>query len=446
MSATDANGQIILGGSAAQRLPTHSVYLTSPSTKGQRDTLYELVNLGTDGVSWDLYVSKSTVKKFEEDRKRKQLGSHLTFEEVTNRILKDVIHHCDGYEVIKPPQWWVDIPKPELDQVSLMQPKRFDANEYDTVLKNCLEGDDYVLKRSHQGFRVKAHFFKSNDQVVVRFDSWSKNKSDGVFREVTPAMGLIARSWGQQYTGYIKQMEGTILECEIVHDDGARGYFPLLDMDNEQALTHQREHGLAKLLVHDCIRFKNDWVIDQTWEWRQQAVKVITDAWKIAINDTRRSDLIELAPYWRGVDKVAMIAWGRDNNRFLFFFVKKDGLYKPGKKNDDYYEMLLGQRFYAIVSGHTEGKTAATAPHGLIGGVKIAQSTDGGDLREIGLAMHMGERLRKWFTQNRPRSMGMVVEVEADFRIATGQLKNPRILGFREDITIEQAHIAQSGF
>jgi ATP-dependent DNA ligase len=446
-----SGGKIILEGHEDQRLPGMSLYLTYVTDQSNKDLLFEFQGtvLGTStdprdypDQKWDVFYSYGRILKEKKERNRKLLFPNVTAAEAIEKIRDKVLHDHKGYEAVFPPAWWTPIAKPEIEQVKPMLAQGVDLSHEREKLEATYDDDTYIAELKYDGHRAKAHFFFGDgSDPRVRFDSRRQSDKTGLFVENTGSLPHISRA----ALSFIQGMHGTILDGEVMHEEGLPSVGSIMGALPEKALRFQQEHGYATFMVFDCIRVKDTWIHTLPWVERRQYVDKIVALWQDAIDVSLRQHL-KAVSFWEGTQaKRDIRKWALENGYEGLILKKKDSKYSLGSRSWAWVKDKKEARFSCIVMGFENSKSEKYGPKGWIEHIKLGQYRDG-QLVEIGQVGTMEEQDRKWFSENRARALGMVVEVEAQEQIkGTHALRHPRFIAVRQDIKPDECVVGQKG-
>lgn len=450
MSRT-SNNKIILEGTAEQRLPGFSLYLTCVNDVSNKDYLYEFSGDLKDGSSidprdypetkWDVFVSYGRITTPAKERTRTMLFSGATAPEAIEKIRDDVLRKRKEYEVVHPPVWWTPVEKAEIEQVKVMLAQGVDlAIEHERLAK-AYEDDHFTAELKYDGHRSKAHFFGTG-QVRVRFDSRRTSDVTGIYVENTEQLAHISLP---EDVKAISDLHGTILDGEIMHERGLPAVGSVMGALPEKALRWQAENGYVTFMVFDCLRVKGTWIIKEPWTVRRQYMEKIVELWQAALREDFRQ-FVRPTSYWEGTEaKKQARDWAFANNYEGLILKRKAAPYRLGSRTWDWIKDKKKLRFSCIITGFENSKSEKYGPKGWIEHIKVGQYLNG-HMVDCGQIGGMDEQTREWLSTNRARAMGMVIEIEAQEQIKpTNMFRHASFVAFRSDIRPEECVVGQKG-
>lgn len=443
------NGGIVLQGTAAQAIPGFSLYLTLEAGTSSKDALYELVGQVPEGAKsltdcppetvWDIFQSYGRILKNEKpDRTRKILASNVTSSEAIQKITDNVLRKRKGYVPKDPPDWW-KLPTADIPQIDVMLATMFDGEGGLEYLEELYTNDDYIVELKYDGHRAKAHF-TGGELPKVRFDSRRRSDKTGLFTENTdqlPHLSGYGMNWA--YQDFVRKFKGVILDGEIIHDKGIYAVGSVMGALPDKAMDFQKANGWARYIVFDCLAWNDELCHVHTWQERRALAEQVVDAWRKELPDP---DLVQLAPFWAGTaDKQAIRTWAFANGWEGTVLKRRTAKYVSGR-SPDWVKDKKQKRFTCMVTGFEDSTSAAYGPKGWIKCIKVSQQHDGvwHEVASVGI---MRTEVRQWFSENRLKALGSVVEIEAmEQNKATNVLRHPRFVCFSDknasDCTIGQ--------
>jgi ATP-dependent DNA ligase len=270
-------------------------------------------------------------------------------------------------------------------------------------LRNLVANTKVVVTKKYDGFRVLFHINNSGNKLYTRYGG---NKVEQV----------------PKFKTRIPELDNSILDGELIaKDETWYSTQSIIGSEPKESIRKQGEHGEAKLVLFDVLKYKGQDVKSLSLEERR---KITEQAYSIL----KSKDLPIQIEKWATGDKSEFI---RDELHTGEGVVIKDvkSSYVPGKHKNGWFKIKRKSTYDYVVTGVNTGKGKYSNTIGAVG----YGGYDDGKLVEVGSSQGMDDTVREEMRAHPRRFVGKVAEFEATGMTPYGKMRHPRYKRLRLD-------------
>ncbi len=304
--------------------------------------------------------------------------------------------------------------------------------------KRLLRDPDWTAERKLDGDRRALIIGKQRNEIIGRRESVVSGKPVEKTDRVPHLRDV-----------FMKGLAGTVLDGEILPPIG------LPEISSEvtkfmgslpaRAVELQREFGLLRYHVFDCLFYKGTDLRKKKLSYRQKVAEDVTLDLMVRIRkvggDRDTISFIERCPAMSPMTWCKEI-WAQRGEGIMLKDL--DGVYVSGKRPaNNWLKVKLVQTFDVVIIGFEAAKEESvkkgelektkTKYAGQVGSIKVG-AYDKGKLIEVGTASGFVDDVRRDMTKNPKKYLNRVVEVDCQIVTEKGHLRSPRFKKFRDDL------------